>query len=521
MQPLDEGCSISRVPIETGDPHKRQLIRVACLELTGTYQPIIHYDCIHNQIQAIHNRVCGVVVKPTPAGLALVRRAAARFAAHIPLENSCDLYALADRHGGAKGRRYREAADAYLATGLAPSDSFVKMFIKAERFNPLDKVRPDPRAIQFRSAKYCVALAQYLRPIEEHLYLVDFVSRGVPRTRNVAKGLNSIDRAELLHTKMSFFDNPIVVDLDASRFDKHVSEALLKIEHSVYLRSNPDPMFRHLLKQQLVNKCFSSQGIKYRVKGRRMSGDMNTAVGNVTIMLILLLTYCDLILELPRWDCLDDGDDALVILEEGNLHRFADSLKSTFETFGMSMKVGNPSKVIHTVEFCQARVIEYLPGKFKFVRDYRKVFSGALSGVRNWGNTTFRIRVLQAIGTCELVLGLGVPVLQEYALAILRNVGGIGVDPISYAPDGLLARARRDARHIGIKDLRSVKPSRIESCARESFELAFGMTVSEQLRVEARLREWRFNVTELHVVGSEWSFALWMGRQSSEELYHL
>lgn len=518
LQPLDEGCSIRSIPVPDGDEHKRLLVRVAIPETDGIFQPTIHYDCIHNQIQSIHNRVCGVVERPTPEGLRVVRLAASAIAATLPETQPDDVYDLARRHGGMKGARYRRAADELTTFGLFPGDSTVKMFVKAERFNPLAKINPDPRAIQFRGAKYCVALAQYLRPIEEHLYQFDKASAGVPRTRNVAKGLNSVARAELLVAKGSAFRSPVYITLDASRFDKHVSEALLKVEHSVYRASNPSEEFAELLRLQLRNRCFSTLGVAYRVRGRRMSGDMNTAIGNVVIMLCMMIAFCDLILGLFRWDCLDDGDDIVVILEEEDVARFRAEVTGAFRTFGMEMKMDEPCRSIHEVEFCQSKVIEYQPFRFKFVRDYRSVLSKATSGVRNWGNVGYRVKVIHAIGTCELILGLGVPVLQAYAQALLRNSSG-DRDILRHAPDGLKARALRDARLLGIKDVRHLRPAAIHPVARTTFAEAFGCSESLQLELESFFASWTFDVRSLSLHGLEWEVESWTSAQSTCELY--
>lgn len=517
LEPLGEGCAIKFVPIPTGDEHKRLLVRVAIPETDGVYQPTIHYDCVHNQIQAIRNRVCGRVEAPTPHGLALVRAAARAMAASLPPTSADDVYALANRHGGLKGARYRAAADSYNTFGLFPGDSAIRMFVKSERFDAAKKVNPDPRAIQYRGAKYCVALAQYLRPVEEHLYLYDRASKGVPRTRNVAKGLNSVDRAQLLAQKLTGFDSPRIIALDASRFDKHVNEGLLKIEHMVYLASNNNPEFAHLLKQQLRNKCFSSLGVSYVVAARRMSGDMNTAIGNIVIMLCMMIALCNSVLKLLKWDCLDDGDDILVILEESDVSRFQTALTPTFRSFGMDMKMDAPVASIHEVEFCQSKVIEFAPDKFKFVRNYTSVLSKATSGVRNWRDPAFRSRVIHAVGTCELVLGLGVPVLQSFALALLRNTSG-GKDTLRHAPDGLRARTLRDAKLLGIRDLNKVRPSPIQPCARSSFALAFDCSESRQLELERFFDQWTFSL-DLANFGEEWEVYSWTSAQSTGELY--
>lgn len=496
METLDDGCSILTIPIPTGDTHKRRLVRVATLLTHGVYQPTVHYDCLHNQIQSIHNRVCGVVPHPTPDGIKFMRRAAAAFARTIPKTCETDIFALSRRHPGAKGRRYADAAHRLQACGPSRTDSYVKAFVKPERFNLNDKVNPDPRMIQFRGPKFCVEIAAYLRPIEEIIYQTSWFSRGVPATRNVAKGLNSVERAELLVLKLKAFNDPVVVGIDASRFDKHVHEEHLRNETTVYTSSNPHPRFRKLLLLQRANTCFTTLGVKYKVAFRRMSGDMNTAIGNIVIMLIMIYAFLHDMLQLDKWDTLDDGDDALMIVERVDLPRLQAAATSSFLSMGMEIKIDLPVDNVHQIVFCKSQIIEYELGRYKFVRNYLDVISKALAGVRNWMNVTFRSRVVHAIGTCELVLNLGVPILQSFAMACLRNSSGRGVD---HAPDGLRLRARRDAKLLGLGQDMLVTPQQIQPCARESFFLAFGVHPEDQRALEARLDKWTFDVTEMTV----------------------
>jgi hypothetical protein len=467
-------------------------------------------------VQSIRNRVIGVVVKPTEEGMVLVRRAASRIAATLSPTVEDDLFALAERNTGAKARKYHDAAVELQMFGSFPADSFVRMFVKSEKFNPFTKRNPDPRAIQYRGSKYCVELAQYLRPIEEQLYLFSSASSGVDKSRNIVKGLNAMGRAQLLVSKASNFRRPVFIILDGSRFDKHVGTGLLGAEHSVYRCANPSPRFAELLKLQLHNKVYTTLGIKYKTKGRRMSGDMNTACGNCVIMLILVYAYCVFVLALSKWDCIDDGDDCIVIIELEDLPIFQARLSCSFEGFGMEMKM-DVVHDIHEVDFCQSRVVEYFPGQYKFVRDYRVVMSKATSGVRNWTNASYRTRAIHAIGVCELVLGLGVPILQEYALALIRNSKGVR-DFLSHAPTGLRYRAARDAKAIGIKDYRKTTPQPILPCARESFHKSFGVSPADQMFLEEKLRRWTFDSSSLSVWGNEWETSTWTCAQSTADI---
>jgi len=266
----------------------------------------------------------------------------------------------------------------------------------------------------------------------------------------------------------------------------------------------------------LTNKCFTSCGLRYKTRGRRMSGDMNTAVGNCLLMLLMLSAFAKTV-GLKKWDCLDDGDDALLLVEQRDLDLVQATISDVFRSFGMTLKIETVAKTLYEIEFCQSRVIEYLPGKYKFIRDYRNVLSKALCGVRNWQDITYRKRTLTAIGTCELVLGLGVPVLQAYAQAVLRNCPG-SAHALAYAPDGLRVRAQRDAKYIGVP-VAHIRPTVVADCARVSFENAFGLSMQEQVRLEQRFDSWEFDPALEAIPVWEVDVFKWSSAPSLEELH--
>lgn len=497
------------------DPHDRKLTRVGGLS-GEIYQPVAHCNCSHNQLSALVNRVAGVVPKPTLEAIDELKITCKMFAATVPHTVQAPLDEMPKRYSGGKRKRYEEALDFYYKFGVCKNDSFVKMFVKSERFDPEDKVNPHPRAIQYRNPVYCVVLASFLQPMEHHLYLSKFASKGVPRSRNIAKGLNSVQRAHLLVEKLSNFFDPVVLSLDASRWDKHVTLRLLQLEHYIYTLINSDPEFAQLLSWQLWNKGFSDLGMSYKVKGRRMSGDMNTAVGNCILMLTMLVTYFRLI-AVNKYDILDDGDDVLAIVERADLNKVSTSVKDVFTTFGMTMKLEGSESDLHKVTFCRSRVIEYAPQQYKFVRNPKDVMSKALCGTRHWSDLMYRRRVLAAIGTCELVINLGVPVLQAFATAVLRNVGG-DTDIYKYAPDGLRSRYLRDLKHLGV-EAQEIRAVPIQDCARMSFYIAFDLAPDEQILLEKKLHAWQFDIATTIIKPPEVD-GQWILEQSVEELYH-
>ena len=448
-----------------------------------------HFDCACNQVRSVTGRVLKPVPRPTLEGIRSLIRAATDIAAKIPRTIEDDLYKMPMSYSGSKRQRYIAAADSLTQMPLNRNDGLITMFVKAERFDSSAKVNPDPRAIQFRDARYAVAFAAFLKPIEHHLYLLKGICPGVPPTRNIAKGLNSHERASLLMKKLEAFDDPVILSLDASRFDMHVDVLLLLVIHLVYLSSNPSSYFAYILGFQLKSKCLSKLGLKYVALGKRMSGDMDTANGNCLLMIIMLIAFMNYVLYIHKWDCLDDGDDVLLITERSDSNRVIELVQPEFLNFGHEMKIESIASNIYEVEFCQSQVVQYLPGKFKFVRNWRAVIAKGLCGIRNWSSITYRLRVIRAIGECELILNRHVPILQAWALAVLRNVGR--TDDLKYAPEYLLIRTQREKEFS--KDI--IENPEIDLIARQTFHLAFGVTPERQVELEALLDRWSFDPT--------------------------
>lgn len=493
---LDVGCRILRMPTATVNDHKPRLVRVVTFMSEGLYACQMHCDCSCNQLRSLVGRIAGRTPKPTPEGMEELRRAALEIKHHATPTAADNPADMPKRYSGMKRQRYERAVQDLLSAGLAEKDFWVKMFIKKEKFDPLSKVNPDPRAIQYRGAKFCVALAQFLHPIEMKIYQIAFMGKGVPHSRNIVKGLNSAARATLLVEKMSHFMDPVLIGLDASRWDKHVSREFLRLEHQVYLWFNPDPYFAWLLSKQLINVGVSNKGLKYVVQGRRMSGDMNTAVGNCVLMLIVLYAFL-VSCALQKWDIIDDGDDSVVIIERRDLDKVVAAVPDMVR-FGLTMKIESVADNIHQIEFCQSKVIEYAPQRYKFVRSWTRVVSRSMSGCRHWEDPKYRARTLRAIGACELALNLGVPVLQSFAVMLMRNCPEEGIR-LENVHSNLLHTAKKELRALGMS-IDDIKPQPITIEARLSFSQAFGVSPSEQIRLEQRFDGTTLNQSNMRVV---------------------
>jgi hypothetical protein len=379
---------------------------------------------------------------------------------------------------------YEKAAREYIQHGVEQRDSELKSFVKFEKILETGE-RVVPRLVSPRSPVYNVALGCYLRPIEHKLYrrcYKLFMDFGV-ETPVVAKGFNAEQTAQILHEKFSRFLDPVVVGLDASRFDQHVCVEMLKWEHSIYKGYYPrERELSKLLNMQLRNRgnCITPDGkLVYEVDGTRASGDVNTALGNCLISAAILWTY----LRKCRITCADafiNGDDVIVFLERNKSRAFIAGVPAFYGKLGFRMKVEPPVDVMESIEFCQTHPV-YDGSKWVMVRNFPDCLSKDSTIIHPVFAGTGAGDYLASVGECGLSICGGLPVLQEY-YAKLSSLG----TPRESLSDFISCGFRMMAHGL----VRGRSP--VTTAARESFEKAFGYSIEEQLCFEERIRAWKW-----------------------------
>lgn len=319
------------------------------------------------------------------------------------------------KYSGRKLARYTKAVTNILLWGDSIIRATITMFVKAEFINQDEKPDPAPRAIQFRTAEFSAALGRYIQPLEHRLYRAIGKVYGGPV---VMKGYNAEQVAGIIQTKWNQFREPVAIGLDASRFDQHVSYECLQWEHSVYLSCfNDNKELAKLLKGQLVNEGVSvcpDGVIKYKVRGNRMSGDMNTALGNCLIMTGLVYTYATS-KNIPH-DLIDNGDDATVFIEQQHLGLFMEGLKEWFLEMGFTMKVETPVFRMEHIEFCQTKPVCTKLGWTMCRNPWVCISKDTL-----WKQPTFGPEFARcyaswcnAVGECGSAMSAGMPVMQAF-----------------------------------------------------------------------------------------------------------
>lgn len=312
---------------------------------------------------------------------------------------------------GPRRSLYQRAVDGLALKPIRVSDSHLKTFVKAEKVNWELKPDPAPRVIQPRDPRYNVEVGRFLLPLEHKVY--DAIDRlfGSP---TIMSKYNSVQQAEIIVSKMRSFSSPVCIGLDASRFDQHVSCQALEFEHSFYRALFPNhKQFHKLLSWQKHNVGFAycSDGkFKYKKTGARMSGDMNTSLGNKFLMCLMAKSYIDS--KNVRIEFVNNGDDCLMFLESSDQPKIAD-LTAYFRCFGFKIVLEPPVREIEHIEFCQCKPL-LCNGIWRMVRNVKTCLLKDVTNVL-LGHDVNAYRVwLRGIASCGKTFSGDTPVLGSF-----------------------------------------------------------------------------------------------------------
>jgi hypothetical protein len=384
-----------------------------------------------------------------------------------------------DCYGGAKRKCYEAAVASLKERPLGRQDCRVKAFTKDE----YRKYGAPPRAIQPRSPRFNVKLGRYIKHLEHEIFhAIDEIFDPSGKHRTVAKGMNMTERGNAIADMWFSFDDPVAVGLDASRFDQHINSMLLEYEHMIYKmwstgQGEDLPPLKHLLNAQLVNHgtYFGPDGkISYKVNGCRMSGDMNTSLGNVIIMCTLMHSYFESKGLLHSVKLLNDGDDCVIIMDRRHLEKFRNGLTDWFLEMGLTMEYDGIYRTLEEVEFCQSRPVTMGNDGYRLCpRPTKRLYSDLIT-TKNVASKKVYQKQVGAIAGCGLAASSGVPVFQSFYQWL-----GRGATP--WIPEqGNYYHKFRQELVCGME----AKARDILWSDRISFYFAFDITPKEQLLLE-------------------------------------
>lgn len=378
--------------------------------------------------------------------------------------------------GRMKGRKkeiYSRALEE-LRSGLhtPEEDASVEVFIKCEKTDRTSKTDPVPRVISPRNPRFNLRVGRYLSKIEHRVF------KSIGRLFDhptVVKGFTYDKTAELLQQKWDMFAKPVAIGLDASRFDQHVSMDALKFEHSIYTdcfyAKKDRAKLAALLKHQLVNRCVghAPDGVlKYTVEGTRMSGDMNTSLGNCVLMCGMIWEYARQ--RNVRISLANNGDDCVVFMDESDLVKFSHGLFDWFLSLGFNMAIEKPVFEFEHIEFCQTKPV-FDGERYTMCRNPFVAIAKDSVMLNPWQGEKLFKGWLDAVGVGGLSLAGGLPVFQSFYSLFVRSGKRYAI------PERLLSWSTQFAG--GRRSSAPVMPE-----ARASFYEAFGITPDEQICLE-------------------------------------
>jgi hypothetical protein len=482
--------------------HVRRFFQIVGMCLPNNY--LVHNSSLNNLARGVLTRVLLVKGKPTPRPRAGIFSERLSYFRNVLLKKFSKTTPVTRQEfvGFYSGRRrtiYQNAVDSLLHTGIRSKDASIKAFVKAEFINCDDKPDPDPRVISPREPRYNVEVGRYLRPIEHDVYQRVADIFGEP---TILKGYNAEQTGRIFVEKWNKYRDPVAVGLDASRFDQHVSSQALEWEHSIYNGIFRSEELAKLLRWQLLNRvtghCRDGK-LKYQVEGCRMSGDMNTAMGNCLIMCALVHAY--LRSRGVQGSLANNGDDCMVIFERRDLSRFQDGLSDWFLEMGFNMVVEKPVYIIEQIEFCQTHPV-FVTGKCIMVRNFPKALSKDCLSLKTLDSPIVCKSWMDAVGQGGLSLTGGIPVCQEFYSSFIRLASGICLPKQSRRSSKRRHRIPDAEISGGMAWLSKGMTRRYQRIApetRHSFYLAFGVTPDMQIEIENFFRKqmWHNRLVEI------------------------
>jgi len=397
-------------------PHQKRLILLT--DQSTRTSVAIHNNSYDNAFRALRERLVyhkgERPLKPVAPFNLVASEQVKQFEKLIPRISSQE---FVEHYVGHKRKIYEKAKRSLVLKPIEHKDSWIKMFVKDEKFDYMLKPDQVPRPIQPRTPRYNLELGRFLQPMEKAIYSEIDALYG---HQVVMKGKNALQRGSVLSQHWMSLKDPVAVGIDAARFDQHTGRDALKYEHNIYLRhcAPADRWYlRKLLNMQLTTYgvCYTKTGkIKYKIPGVRCSGDVNTSLGNIILMTHMVYDYLKS-LKIP-FRFINDGDDGVILVNREHLSKL-NNLQAWFRDYGYKMETEDPVYYLEQIEFCQCKPIwdgkAYIMARNPDVvcnRDAYTTKSVATRGQWDYYRSAIATGGLRAMG--------GIPVVQNFYRAL-------------------------------------------------------------------------------------------------------
>lgn len=380
-----------------------------------------------------------------------------------------------------KIKLYQDAVESLITKQVCEEDAFVKPFPKVEKSlkDVYNGEFPDPRVILPRTPRYNVEYGRFICAIEKRIFQA--IDNLMPGRRTVMKGLNVVEVAAVFAENWACFGDPVAVQLDASRFDQHVSVAAMLWKHRAYrkfldMNEEEFKLFSWLCRQQLSTTAKAKDRdhkLRFKSKGGLCSGDIDTSATAVLLVCAMFYTF----LEKAGVDYrfVDNGDDCVVIMDRSSLYVF-DDLSGFMEELGFLYRIDGVVDILEQVKFCQCHpVYEGHNKRYVMVRDPNDALAKDTVIVKSGISFAEECGIYKAIAQGGLSLYGDMPLYHAFYSSLYEHYGGAKCP--RYYPGSYMMRTMS----VDVK----VTHTEPHELTRLSFYRAFGVSPGRQLEVEA------------------------------------
>jgi hypothetical protein len=392
---------------------------------------------------------------------------------------------------GRKHTIYENARQSLEKLGVHSRDAWIKAFVKAEKMALKEGgVMGCPRIIQPREPRFNVEVGRFLKKLEKPTFrlLAKMTDQQLPC---VLKGYNARETGNLMRDKAARFENMAAIGLDAARFDQHVAAETLQFEHKFYelfYSGMQRKKLQRLLKMQVQNQgrvvCEDGM-LRYKVLGSRMSGDMNTSLGNCLIMCVMVFQAMRE-LGITKYELCNNGDDCVIMVEREHAGVVTEGIPRLMIQHGFTIVMEPPVYELEEIEFCQTHPVRINEqNDYIMVRNLQTSISKDATTILPVSSVGAFRKYCQAIGDCGLSLAGGVPIFQDYYSMYRRHGDASNITRQEYWQTGMAQMAKG----VNGKYVDNISP-----CVRLSFWRAFGILPDEQMVMERLYRDQKFHI---------------------------
>jgi len=430
-------------------------------------------NCQCNEFDGLMRRhFIGSVVgfRPNNPAIKLLERETEQMRSEIPRFNRVDHQTLIENTRSTIKNRYRRAYFELRnrVTNLGDKEKRVKAFVKYEKI-PIGKFEAGkpPRMIQFRDFTYLYCLKRELLNFSLTVKTSPQLKWNTQPIQTIfTKVHDSYGTAAVLKESWDMFIEPVAICLDHSKFDGHYCTELLEIEARFWKELNGSHMLKWLLEQQLVNHGSTHHGIKYKVKGGRMSGEYTTSDGNSMMNYAMLVTWLKHYgLDQYQFRVHVNGDDSVIIVDRKFAwlrHKLA-----YFRNFNMETECDRVVSDFREITYCQASPIRGKELRWYMVKEPVRTISRLCYCDEKFSASIQRYT--RGVGLCELAVNTGIPIMQSISLWMIS----IGSKPLGCVDKFPALNSGND-----------VEVTEVSMTTRNDYEVAFGISIEGQLEIE-------------------------------------